>query len=278
MDYRKRFRVDPGTRVKLAGQDPDDTGKLESKADAADRLDADCRELRKLQERLWAEHQRSLLVVLQALDAAGKDGTVEHVFQAVNPQGVNVHSFKVPTAEEHAHDFLWREHRVAPAAGEIGIFNRSYYEAVLVERVHELVPKKVWSRRYERINEFEKMLVQSGTVILKFFLHISADEQLRRFRDRLDDPVKQWKISEDDYRERKHWDDYVEAYEDLLERCSTDEAPWYIIPANHKWFRDVAVGRIIVDTLDDMNPRYPKPSVDLDAIRRKYHAAEAASR
>jgi PPK2 family polyphosphate:nucleotide phosphotransferase len=277
MDYRKKFRIEPGERVKLADIDPGQTGKHLTEDEAGPQLAADSERLATLQARLWAEHERSLLIVLQAMDAGGKDGTVKHVFSSVDPAGVFVRSFKVPTPEERAHDFLWREHRVAPGAGEITIFNRSYYEAVLVERVHELVPKKIWSKRYDRINEFEKLLVQSGTVILKFFLHISADEQLHRFGARLDDPDKQWKISDADYAERAFWDDYQDAYTDLLERCSTEHAPWYIIPANHKWFRSLAIARILVDTLDEMDPRYPKPSVDLDAIRRRYHAAEAAS-
>jgi PPK2 family polyphosphate:nucleotide phosphotransferase len=277
MDYRKKFRVEPGERVKLAEIDPGQTGKHVTEEEAGPQLAADSERLALLQARLWAEHERSLLIVLQAMDAGGKDGTVKHVFSSVDPAGVSVFSFKVPTPQEHAHDFLWREHRVAPGAGEIAIFNRSHYEAVLVERVHDLVPKKVWSKRYDRINDFEKLLVQSGTVILKFFLHISADEQLHRFGARLDDPEKQWKISDSDYTERERWGDYQDAYADLLERCSTEHAPWYIIPANHKWFRTLAVARILVDTLEEMDPHYPKPSVDIEAIRRRYHAAETAA-
>ena len=276
MDYRKKFRVEPGSRVSLAQLDPSFTGKNASESNVADVLADDARRLRLLQDRLWAEHARAVLIVLQAMDAGGKDGTISHVFAAINPQGTFVHSFKEPTPLEQAHDFLWREHRAAPAHGEIGIFNRSYYEAVLVERVDQLVPKKVWSKRYERINDFEKTLGQSGTVVLKFFLHISPDEQLRRFADRLNDPHKQWKISAADYSERTRWDEYMGAYKDLLERCSTDEAPWYVIPANHKWFRNLAVSRILVDTLDELDPRYPKPSVDLEEIRRKYHLGAAA--
>jgi PPK2 family polyphosphate:nucleotide phosphotransferase len=278
VDYRKKFRVEPGSRFSLAQLDPSFTGKIADESDVADVLADDARRLRQLQERLWAEHTRAVLIVLQAMDAGGKDGTIAHVFAATNPQGTFVQAFKEPTPQERAHDFLWREHRVAPAHGELTIFNRSYYEAVLVERVRQLVPKKVWSKRYERINDFEKMLLQSGTVVLKFFLHISPDEQLRRFAARLDDPHKQWKISEADYSERTLWDEYMGAYTDLLERCSTHEAPWYVIPANHKWFRNLAVSRILVDTLDEVDPHYPKPTVDLEEIRRKYHADAAAKR
>ncbi|HTW85047.1 MAG TPA: polyphosphate kinase 2 family protein [Candidatus Sulfotelmatobacter sp.] len=273
MDYRKKYRVEPGERVKIKHLDPADTGKHADEAAARHVAAADADRLAKLQARLWAEQRRAVLIVLQAMDAGGKDGTVGHVFRSTNPEGVFVHAFKVPTAEEKAHDFLWREHRVTPAHGEIGIFNRSYYEAVLVERVHDLVPKKVWSKRYERINEFEKTLVQSGTVVLKFFLHISREEQLARFGARLDDPQKQWKISEADYAEREYWDDYMEAYEDAFEHCSTESAPWYLVPANHKWYRDLVVGRILVETLDEMDPRFPAPTVDLDEIRRRFHAA-----
>jgi PPK2 family polyphosphate:nucleotide phosphotransferase len=216
-----------------------------------------------------------VLIVLQALDAGGKDGTVRHVFGAFNPQGANVHAFKVPTAEEAAHDFLWRVHAATPARGHIAIFNRSHYEDVLVARVHELVPEKVWSKRYDRINEFEKNLAQAGTHILKFFLHISPDEQLRRFKKRLDDPQSWWKLNESDYSERKHWAEYQEAYEDVLERCSTKRAPWYVIPADHKWFRNLAVARIVADTLEELDLQLPKPAADIDAIRRAY--AEAAA-
>ena len=184
-----------------------------------------------------------------------------------------MHAFKVPSAEEAAHDFLWRAHRAAPGRGQIAIFNRSHYEDVLVTRVHDLVPKDVWSKRYARINQFEKNLAQNGTHILKFFLHISPDEQLRRFKSRLDDPRKQWKISESDYTERAYWDAYTKAYEDVLERTSTRRAPWFIIPANHKWFRNLAVSQIVVETLEDLNMHYPVPTVDLAEIARKYHAA-----
>jgi PPK2 family polyphosphate:nucleotide phosphotransferase len=276
MDYRKKFRVEPGSKVRLRDVDADYTDKHASEADAKEQIDEDAERLRKLQDVLYAEDKRSLLIILQAMDAGGKDGTIKHVFSATNPQGVYVRAFKQPTPEEAAHDFLWRAHRVAPQRRFIGLFNRSYYEDVLIVRVHDLVPKSMWSERYDRINEFEKNLTQSATHILKFFLHITPDEQLRRFKARLDDPRKQWKISEDDYRERALWDDYMEAYEDTLERCSTEDAPWFIIPANHKWFRNLAVARIVIDTLDELGMHYPPPSVDLDRIRREYHDAEKA--
>jgi PPK2 family polyphosphate:nucleotide phosphotransferase len=274
MDFRKRFRVEPGSKVHLDEVDASYTGKLESETEAKEQIEADCERLRKLQDVLYAENKRSVLIIVQAMDAGGKDGTIKHVFGATNPQGVYVDAFKQPTPEEAAHDFLWRAHKAAPARRYIGLFNRSHYEDVLIVRVHDLVPKSVWSKRYDRINEFEKTLAQSPTHILKFFLHITPDEQLRRFKERLEDPHKQWKISEDDYRERKYWDDYTDAYEDALENCSTDDAPWYIIPANHKWFRNLAVARIVVDTLDELGMKYPPPGVDLDRIRREYHDAE----
>ena len=273
MDYRAKFRVAPDARVKLADVDAGVTEKHADHASASPVIQHCCERLRELQERLYAENARSLLIVLQAMDAGGKDGTIDHVLGAMNPQGAYVHAFKVPSAEEAAHDFLWRAHRAAPARGRVAIFNRSHYEDVLVTRVHDLVPKDVWSKRYARINQFEKNLVQNGTHILKFFLHISPDEQLRRFKSRLDDPCKQWKISESDYTERAYWDAYTKAYEDVLERTSTRRAPWFIIPANHNWFRNLAVSQIVVETLEDLNMRYPDPAVDLAEIARKYHAA-----
>ena len=273
MDYRAKFRVAPDAKVRLRDVDAGETAKHVDHASAAPAIQHCCEQLRELQERLYAENARSVLIVLQAMDTGGKDGTIDHVLGAMNPQGAYVHAFKVPSAEEAAHDFLWRAHRAAPARGQIAIFNRSHYEDVLVTRVHDLVPKDVWSKRYARINQFEKNLVQSGTHILKFFLHISPDEQLRRFKDRLDDPHKQWKISESDYTERAYWDAYTKAYEAVLERTSTRRAPWFIIPANHKWFRNLAVSRIVVEMLEDLHMHYPAPAVDLDEIARKYHAA-----
>jgi PPK2 family polyphosphate:nucleotide phosphotransferase len=270
MDYRKKFVVEPGSKVRLDQTDPSYTGKHTGEHEARETIQHDLDRLTDLQYRLYAEQARSVLIVLQALDAGGKDGTVRHVFGALNPQGADVHAFKAPTPEEAAHDFLWRVHKVTPAHGHIGIFNRSHYEDVLVVRVHDLVPKDVWSKRYDRIVEFEKNLAQGGTHVIKFFLHISKDEQLRRLRARLDDPRKQWKVAESDFVERAFWDDYQKAYEDALERCSTKRAPWYVIPADHKWFRNLAVARIVADTLSDLDMKFPKPSMDLDGLRRKY--------
>ncbi|MDB5072298.1 MAG: polyphosphate:nucleotide phosphotransferase, family [Candidatus Eremiobacteraeota bacterium] len=274
MNYRKKFFVEPGSKVRLNDVDPSFTGKHESADEAREAIAKDCDRLAHLQYRLYAENRRSLLVVLQAPDAAGKDGTVRHVFGSLNPQGATAHAFKVPTAEEAAHDFLWRAHKVTPARGSIAIFNRSYYEDVLVTRVHDLVPKDAIPKRFDRIAEFEKNLQQAGTQILKFYLHISADEQLRRFQQRLEDPNRQWKISESDYSERPYWNDYRKAYEDALEHTSTERSPWYVIPANHKWFRNLAVARIVTETLDEMDLQFPAPTVDIEEMRAKFHAAE----
>ena len=270
MDYRKKFLVEPGSKVHLGRLDAAYTGGHSSEDEARAATDKDVERLCELQYRLYAEGTRALLIVLQGMDGGGKDGTVRHVFRAFNPQGANIHAFKVPTAEEAAHDFLWRAHKVAPLLGQVTIFNRSHYEDVLVARVHDLVPKHVWSKRYDRINEFEKNLSQSGTHIVKFFLHISKDEQLRRLEARLDDPAKYWKIDERDFVERERWHDYDKAYEDALERCSTERAPWYAIPADHKWFRNLAVARIVVQTLSELKMKFPEPKVDIAEIRRKY--------
>ena len=277
MSYLERFRVRPGTRVRLADADPSFKDHHESHEAAAAEIEQYRKRLVDLQEMLYVERRRSLLICLQGLDTAGKDGTIKHILSAMNPQGCTVAPFRQPTPEEQAHDFLWRVHRAAPARGEVAIFNRSHYEDVLIVRVHGMVPKSSWSRRYERINAFEEGLADEGTQILKFFLHISSGEQLERFKARLEDPTKQWKISESDYAERKHWDEYVTAYEELLSRCSTEHAPWFIIPADHKWFRNLAVGRILVEHMEGMKLTYPKPTVDLEHIRREYHAAKHAA-
>ena len=231
--------------------------------------------LSELQALMYAENKHALLIVLQAMDGGGKDGTIHHVMSALNPQGCSVVGFKVPTAEELAHDYLWRIHQHTPRKGQITVFNRSHYEDVLVVRVHNLVPKDVWSKRYNEINAFERQLANAGTTIVKFFLHIDKDEQLKRFRDRLDEADKQWKISESDYTEREYWDAYQTAYMDALSKCSFNYAPWYVIPANHKWFRDLAVSQILVDTLEGLKMKYPEPSVDLTAIKQMYHAEVA---
>jgi PPK2 family polyphosphate:nucleotide phosphotransferase len=274
MNYHKKFMVEPGSKVRLAKIDPDFAGKDISREAAIDATAKEVERIARLQYLLYADASQSLLIVLQGLDAAGKDGLIRHLFSGVNPQGVSVIAFKKPTEVEAAHDFLWRVHRAAPAKGEIAIYNRSQYEDVLIVRVHKWVPHSVWSKRYDLINDFEKTLSENGTRILKFYLHISPEEQLARFKDRLDDPERQWKISEADYAEREFWPQYVEAYEDALERTSSKHAPWYVIPSDHKWFRNFAVSQIVADTMDDMGLTLPRPRVDVASIRRKYHAAK----
>ena len=275
MKYLNRFRVRPGDKVRLKDIDPGFKDHHESHKKAAEEIERDCEKLRALQTLLYADGRCSLLICLQGLDAGGKDGTISHILGAMNPQGCRVTGFKQPSTEELAHDFLWRIHQATPGRGQVAIFNRSHYEDVLVVRVHKLVPHAVWSHRYDEINEFEKELVESGTHILKFYLHISKEEQLKRFEERLDDPMKQWKISESDYKEREFWGDYTAAYEEALSRCSTPHAPWFIIPSDHKWFRNLVIARIVVEHLEALDMKLPKPSVDLGHIRREYHAAKA---
>src|SRR5271169_367318 len=273
MHFEGMFRVKPGGKMRLNDLDPAYKGEHES-SEAAKQETERCREkLVHQQALLYAQRKHSVLVVLQALDAGGKDGTVNHVFTALNPQGTAVVGFKQPTPAELAHDFLWRVHPDAPGHGEIAIFNRSHYEDVLVTRVHKIVDKATWTARYQRIRDFEALLGENGTTILKFFLHISKEEQLARFAQRLDDPARNWKISESDYSERALWDDYIEAFEDAMHATSTREAPWYVIPSNHKWFRNLAVSQIMADTMAGLGLAFPAPSVDLADIRRKYHAA-----
>jgi PPK2 family polyphosphate:nucleotide phosphotransferase len=278
MDYRKRMLVNPGQRLRLTDVDPAFKGRHETHEAAAQELDRYRQKLGQLQDLLYAEKKHSVLIVLQALDAGGKDGTINHVFTAFNPQGASVVAFKQPTPIELDHDFLWRIHPHAPPKGSVAIFNRSHYEDVLIARVHKLVDKPTWTARYERIRDFELGLRESGTTILKFFLHISKEAQLSRFRKRLDDPARTWKIGESDYTERALWDDYMEAFEDALAATSTREAPWYVIPANHKWFRNLAVSRIVADTMEELGMAFPKPTVDLTDIRHKYHAAAGEER
>ena len=262
-----RYRVKPGKGVDLNRWDPDDTSALDgSEEEAEDRLVKLNRQLEDLQELLYAEGKRRLLVVLQAMDTGGKDGTIRHVFEGVNPLGVKVASFKVPTQEELGHDFLWRVHKQTPAKGEITIFNRSHYEDVLVVRVHRLVPPEVWRGRYAHINDFEQMLAEEGTTILKFFLHISKEEQKKRLQARLDERDKRWKFNVGDLKERRLWSAYMEAYVDAIGKTSTQWAPWYIVPANHKWYRNLVVCTVIVETLKSLKMRYPKPEVNLDRI------------
>lgn len=258
--------VPPGTKVKLKDYDPDYTGNFKNKAEAQKVLSSIQTQMKELQELLYAEGKRSVLIILQAMDTGGKDGTIKNVMAGVDPQGCDVQNFKVPTPEELAHDFLWRAHKVTPAKGKIVIFNRSYYEDVLVVRVHNVVPKEVWSKRYDQINSFEKCLTENDTVIIKFYLHISKDEQKKRLEERLNDPTKRWKFSEADLRERRYWNDYMDAYEDVLTKCSTDYAPWYIVPANKKWYRNVVVGETIVKRLKELNMKYPEPKTDLSKI------------
>lgn len=273
MDCRKRFFVDPDHKFRLKQLDPSFKGDFTTDIDAIDATAKQRRKLGELQTLLYAQKKHSVLIILQALDAGGKDGTINHVFAAFNAQGATVTGFKEPTPLELEHDFLWRVHPHAPAKGWIAIFNRSHYEDVLFPRVHKLIDKAAWTARYARIRDFENALVENGTLILKFFLHISKEEQLARFEQRLTDPGRNWKISESDYTERKRWDDYIDAFEDAMSATSTKEAPWYAIPANHKWYRNLAVSKIVAKAIEELNMSYPKPSVDLDDIRRKYHAA-----
>ena len=274
MNYLKKLIVEPGSKVKLADIDPGFKGKHESHEEALPQIDAHIQELAHLQYLMYAEGKHALLIVLQGLDAGGKDGVVNHVISAMNPQGCKVTGFKQPTKEDLAHDFLWRVHPHVPRKGEVAIFNRSHYEDVLVTRVHNLVPKKVWSKRYNRINDFEKLLAANGTAILKFFLYISKEEQLERFKQRMDDPKRHWKISDSDYKEREYFDDYVAAFEDAFNETSTDYAPWFVIPSNHKWFRDLAISQIIAETLEGLKMTFPAPTMNIDEIRKEYHAAE----
>jgi PPK2 family polyphosphate:nucleotide phosphotransferase len=274
MNYSELFQVKPGSEVRLDKINPADTAEHTKKKSAVRQVGKLDRRLRELQYRLYAENKRSLLICLQALDAAGKDGTINHVLGSMNPQGARVHGFKAPTKEEAQHDFLWRIEQQTPKKGEVVIFNRSHYEDVLVVRVHNLVPKEVWKGRYELINEFEKNLFENGTQILKFFLHISPEEQLLRFRQRLEDPARRWKISENDYAERELWDDYISAYEAAIRKTSTKHAPWFVIPANNKWFRNLAVARIVAETLESLGMKLPEPTVNIEEIARKYHRAE----
>ena len=263
----ERYRVKEDEKIRLEDYDPSDTGKYDDEKDEGLELLGELnQDLEKLQELLYAEHKHRVLVVLQGMDTSGKDGVIRHVFEGVNPQGVRVASFKVPTPEEMDHDYLWRVHKQTPGKGEIVIFNRSHYEDVLVVRVHELVPETVWKKRYEQIREFERQLVQEGTIILKFFLHIDLEEQKERLQARLDDPTKIWKFNPADIKERARWDEYIDAYEDAINKTSTVEAPWYIVPANKKWYRNMVIANVLVDTLKKLDMEYPLPAEDLSGI------------
>ena len=261
-DFRDALRVKAGSLVRLSELDQKATFDWDKTTGEAE-LDRQIARLADLQDRFWAEAKRSVLVVLQGIDAAGKDGTINKVMEAFNPQGCPVTSFKVPSTEELAHDYLWRIHKAVPRTGEIGIFNRSHYEDVLVVRVHGLVPKAVWSKRYDQINDFERHLVDNGTTIVKFFLSIDRDEQRKRFQDRFDDPTKRWKFSMGDLEEREHWDDYQAAFDEALTKTSTEHAPWHVIPANRNWFRNLAVATILADTIADLKPAYPAVADDV---------------
>lgn len=267
------LKVRPGCAAGLAQRNPASRPESLSRHEAEQEALGTLAELERLQYLLFADGGASLLIVLQGLDAAGKDGTIRHVFTRMNPQGVRVAAFKQPTAREAAHDFLWRAHNAVPAKGEVAIFNRSHYEDVLITRVHQLVPEDIWRRRFNQIDAFETLLTSNGTAVLKFFLHISPEEQLDRFEKRLDDPDRQWKISEADYTERKFWADYQVAYEEAITRTSTAHAPWFIIPSDHKWVRNFAVASIIADRLTSLGLHTPPVKVDLADIQRRFHRA-----
>lgn len=259
----ERYRVKPSTKISLDDFDPDETGAFPGGKGEADLALAGLnKKFGELQELLYAEHRHKVLIVLQGMDTAGKDGVIRHVFEGANPQGVKVSAFKAPTAEELGHDFLWRVHRCAPGSGEIMIFNRSHYEDVLVVRVHDLVPEDVWKTRYESINTFEKLLRREGTTTLKFFLHISKDEQRKRLQSRLDDPTKRWKFNPADLPERRLWSDYQKAYEEVLSRTSTDDAPWYIVPSDKKWYRNLTVSALLVEAMEGLHMKFPRTDID----------------
>lgn len=263
---RPSYHVKPGSKVDLAEWPTDDTGPYENKESSEADLKYQRDRIVALQERLWAEHRQSLLIVLQATDTGGKDGTIRHVFDGVNPQGCSVVSFKQPSPEELDHDFLWRIHAQTPGKGVITVFNRSHYEDVLVVRVHETVPEKIWKARFGQINAFEELLVANHTRVLKFFLHISRDEQKERLQSRLDDPEKRWKFNTSDLGDRERWDDFQIAFADAIEKCSTKDAPWHIIPSDHKWFRNVTIAKTVADTLEAMNPKFPEPENGLEHL------------
>jgi len=274
-NFYEKFIVRPGTKVHLGEIDPGYHYGYETRETALPETRFLLWKLDQLQYLMYAEKKHSLLIVVQGLDACGKDGVIRHVLSGMNPAGCRVIGFKQPTPDELDHDFLWRVHQHLPAKGYVSIFNRSHYEDVLVVRVHEFAQVQLWSKRYDLINDFEKLLkVENNTTVLKFFLYISKEEQLARFRQRLEDPSRHWKISEADYKEREYWNRYIGAFEDMLQKTSTFYAPWFIIPANHKWFRDLAVSQIVTRALEDLDMRLPEPAVDIAEIRRRYHAAE----
>jgi PPK2 family polyphosphate:nucleotide phosphotransferase len=263
----KKYLVEPGKKIKLSEWDPNDTSEFRGGKEQARPVIEDLNhKLESLQERLFAEHKHKVLVVLQAMDTGGKDGAIRHVFEGVNPQGTRVANFKTPSEAELDHDFLWRVHQQVPGKGELVIFNRSHYEDVLIVRVHQLVPEEVWKQRYEQVNEFEQMLTETGTTILKFYLHIDKDEQKQRLQARLDDPTKRWKFRIGDLAERKLWHEYMQAYEDLLNKTSTEAAPWCLVPANHKWYRDLVISSVLVERLEGLKMKFPEPEEDLTGV------------
>jgi PPK2 family polyphosphate:nucleotide phosphotransferase len=263
----KQYRVKSGTKIDLAKLDAGDTDAFKgTRKEAEEKLLSLNERLEVLQESLWAERKHKVLVVLQGMDTSGKDGTIRHVFEGVNPLGVRVAAFKAPTEEELDHDFLWRVHPKVPGRGEMVIFNRSHYEDVLAVRVHNLAPAEVWRQRYDQINDFERLLAETGTLILKFFLHIDKDEQRERLQARLDDPLKQWKFRKGDLVDRALWDDYTEAYEEVLKRTSHKHAPWYVVPANKKWYRNLVVASVLVHALEKLDIQMPKAAEDLAGV------------
>ena len=275
MTIAERYRISPKTAVNLKEWDPDDLSAFKGgKAKAEPQLVKSSARLSGLQGVLYAEHKHKVLMVLQALDCGGKDRTIEHVFKGVNPQGVRVGAFKAPTPIELDHDYLWRVHRQTPGRGEITIFNRSHYEDVLAVRVHDLVPKKVWRRRYQQINDFERMLAEEGVTIVKFYLHISKDEQRKRQRERLKDLRKKWKFNAGDLQDRELWGDYMKAYEEALSETSTDWAPWYVVPANHNWYRNLVVASVLVETLERLKMSYPAPKIDVKKMLQELGGKE----
>jgi PPK2 family polyphosphate:nucleotide phosphotransferase len=263
---KQPFAVSPGKKLRLQDFDPDYTGGYDNKDDAKQQTKKNLERLTELQEMLYAQGKKALLIVLQGMDSSGKDGTIRSVMGAFNPQGVQVCPFKVPSPEELAHDYLWRVHKVTPRRGMVAIFNRSHYEDVLVVRVAKLVPEEVWRKRYDHINEFERLLSDNGVTICKFFLHISKEEQAERFRERQQTPSKQWKFSPVDLEVRKQWDDYQAAYEDALTKCNTKYAPWYVVPANRNWYRNLVVSNVLVETMEKMGLSYPDPVPNIESF------------
>ncbi len=283
-EFVKPFRIEDGSQFRMKDFDPAETLGLKSKEHAKETLERGIARLAELQEMLYAQDQWGILVILQAMDAAGKDSTIKHVMSGINPQGCQVHSFKSPSAEELEHDFLWRTSRLLPERGKIGIFNRSYYEEVLVVRVHpemfagekipaRLVSDKIWKERFESINAFEQYLAENGFVVLKFYLHLSKKEQKRRFLERLDEPAKNWKFSMNDVLERQHWEKYMQAYEDVIRNTSTKHAPWYVVPADHKWFSRLVVAEALIDAMENLNLSFPKMDSEKQKELKKARAA-----